>query len=613
MPSLRLLHLTFAGYGKPTAQIIFGPRLTVVYGASDTGKSFVAEAIDYMLGARRLNVIPEAEGYTQILLGIALPDGTVVTLMRPLDSPRINIYRADLRDLVHRAPDSTVSAQVSGKSSNNISSYLLERLGLGTVLISTNDNGGTKALNFRDLVHLCLVTETQMVSKTSPVLRTPAASGQTAHKSVLKLLLTGAGEQPVTLGPNPGQRRVHKGKILLLDQLSLDLQRKLQVDANQGALEEQLRRILAQLDAQASSLREVSARQAQVVARRAALSVTLGQHVQRLAELDNLLGRFGLLASQYESDLERLTMVNEAGNLLGYFRTGTCVFCGADPEHQRVGGHGAQETTALHSAVAEESTKTRHLLADLLSTVEDLRVQRQEALAEQAASSEQAATCDVQIARIEEQELRPLESQAAELMNARSRVEQELGLHARLQEFEDVRAGLVADGSAPSGRPSGSIPARTVVAFERAVQRTLDAWHVRRTGEVSYDQYVAELAIGERPRAAHGKGMRAVLHAAFTVALADLCLSQEQNHPGFVVLDSPLVTFREPGLPENGPGEGVAEYFYRHLFTAFAGQAIVVENGDPPADVVDHAQVYMFSREAHGQRFGFFPVNAASR
>lgn len=609
MPSLRLLHLTFAGYEKRAARIVFGPRLTVVYGASDTGKSFVTESIDYMLGARRLNVIPEAEGYTQILLGIALPDDTVITLMRPLDSPRISIYREDLHDLVHRAPDSTVSAQVSGKSSNNISSYLLEQLGLGTALISTNDTGGTKALSFRDLVHLCLVTETQMVSKTSPVLRTPAASGQTAHKSVLKLLLTGGGEQPTAAGPNSGQRRVHKGKILLLDELSLGLQRKLRTDSNQSTLEGQLRRILTQLDAQASSLREVSARQAQVVARRAVLSVDLGQHVQRLAEVDNLLGRFRLLSSQYESDLERLAMVSEAGNLLGYFRTGTCVFCGADPEHQHAGIDGVRETTALHGALAAEGAKTRHLLADLLSTVEDLRVQRGEVLVEQTASNEQAAACDAQIAQIEERELRPLEAQAAELMSARSRVEQELGLHARLQELEDVRAGLVADGAAPSGRPSGSIPSRTVVAFERAIQRTLDAWHVRRTGEVSYDQYAAEMAIGERPRAAHGKGMRAVLHAAFTVALADLCLSEEQHHPGFVVLDSPLVTFREPGLPENGPGEGVPDYFYRHLFSAFAGQAIVVENGDPPADVVDHAEVYMFSRETHGQRFGFFPVH----
>ncbi|MGJ3558013.1 hypothetical protein ACR6C2_00170 [Streptomyces sp. INA 01156] len=56
---------------------------------------------------------------------------------------------------------------------------------------------------------------------------------------------------------------------------------------------------------------------------------------------------------------------------------------------------------------------------------------------------------------------------------------------------------------------------------------------------MSYDQYSAELFVGDHARAGHGKGMRAVLHASFAVSLAEYCLSKEYRHPGFVVLDSP--------------------------------------------------------------------------
>lgn len=129
------------------------------------------------------------------------------------------------------------------------------------------------------------------------------------------------------------------------------------------------------------------------------MAVALGLHTQRLAEVDDLQGRFVLPRSQYESDLARLDMVNEAGSLLGYFRTGTCVFCGADPEHQRVGGHGAQATTALRIAVESETGKTRHLL-----------------VGERDAAAARATACDEVIARIEREELRPLEREAAELM-----------------------------------------------------------------------------------------------------------------------------------------------------------------------------------------------------
>ncbi|MET8860818.1 hypothetical protein ABZW95_32270, partial [Streptomyces sp. NPDC004579] len=329
---------------------------------------------------------------------------------------------------------------------------------------------------------------------------------------------------------------------------------------------------------------------------------------QRLGEVEDLLGRFGLLSNQYESDLARLEMVSEAGSLLGYFRTGTCVFCGAEPEHQSA-NHGHQETTALHSAVRAESTKTHQLLSDLRLTLDDLQAQRQEIAEQRAAHQDRAAEADSVIVRIEA-ELQPLESQAGQSMAARSRVEAQLGLHQRIQELEDVRAGLVADGAVPGGRPSGSIPAGVIAEFDRAIERTLEEWQVR-IHDVTYDQYNAELFVGNHSRSGHGKGMRAVLHASFAVSLADHCLRQDHPHPGFVILDSPLVTYRQPGLRRTDDPDlpdSVIDYFYRGLFHRFAGQAIVVENDDPPGDIVEQARVYMFSRDPADHRFGFFPV-----
>ncbi|MFE3206071.1 hypothetical protein [Embleya sp. NPDC059237] len=45
-----------------------------------------------------------------------------------------------------------------------------------------------------------------------------------------------------------------------------------------------------------------------------------------------------------------------------------------------------------------------------------------------------------------------------------------------------------------------------------------------------------------RPRAVRGKGVRSVLHSAFTTALARYGLANARPHPGFVVLDSPVAT-----------------------------------------------------------------------
>ena len=46
---IRLRHLACTGPQKVTAVVEFGSGLNVIYGASDTGKSFVVNTIDFML------------------------------------------------------------------------------------------------------------------------------------------------------------------------------------------------------------------------------------------------------------------------------------------------------------------------------------------------------------------------------------------------------------------------------------------------------------------------------------------------------------------------------------------------------------------------------------
>ncbi|MFD8928891.1 hypothetical protein [Streptomyces mirabilis] len=120
-----------------------------------------------------------------------------------------------------------------------------------------------------------------------------------------------------------------------------------------------------------------------------------------------------------------------------------------------------------------------------------------------------------------------------------------------------------------------------------------------------YDQYTADVRAGSRPRAGRGKGVRSVLHSAFTTALARYCIDEDRPHPGFIVLDSPVVTYREPVGDDVDITGYVVEHFYRHMAT-FPGQAIIIENGDPPTDVLSSVTSYRFTGSEDG-RPGFFP------
>ena len=64
---LQLRRIAYTGPAKQ-AEHSFRSGVNVICGASDTGKSFLAESIDFMLGGSDLRDIPERTPYGEIQL-----------------------------------------------------------------------------------------------------------------------------------------------------------------------------------------------------------------------------------------------------------------------------------------------------------------------------------------------------------------------------------------------------------------------------------------------------------------------------------------------------------------------------------------------------------------
>lgn len=78
--ALIIRHLIFTGPNRESAKLHFEKGLNVLYGASETGKSFALEAINYMLGAKELRDIPERVGYNKILGTIYLTSHKILAV-----------------------------------------------------------------------------------------------------------------------------------------------------------------------------------------------------------------------------------------------------------------------------------------------------------------------------------------------------------------------------------------------------------------------------------------------------------------------------------------------------------------------------------------------------
>jgi hypothetical protein len=87
-------------------------------------------------------------------------------------------------------------------------------------------------------------------------------------------------------------------------------------------------------------------------------------------------------------------------------------------------------------------------------------------------------------------------------------------------------------------------------------------------------------------------------------------------HPGFLVLDTPLLTYRDPLHSNAGPlsadeqaikNTSLKDFFFEHLSSiGELGQFLIIENVDLPANIASLANVETFTGDRTGGRLGLF-------
>lgn len=604
---MKLTHLTVVGSNVPPASVEFGAGFTLVRGPSDTGKSFIVNAIDFMLGGNDLKEIPERQGYSTVLLGLELDDGERITLSRSVDGGSFGLHHDDVRSMPAQPPTEVLSAKHSPTSEGNVSRYLLKQIGLDGRRVRKNARNETDTLSFRNLAHLCVVDEVQMQSEVPPAL-TGRVISRTKEISVLRLLLEDSDDSDLIATPDTADRvRLADAKTEVFDQLIESLEEQLADAEDEQQLRDQLARLNLTLQSAATRASDLSEQRAGLVEQLRSANVDRESAAAKVRESVELYGRLSLLRDQYDSDLARLETLAEAGNLLGFFSPGVCAFCGAQPDAQEFNEHVSAETTAFAESVRAEQVKTTLLRNDLLKSLADLDSDRRAAGEAFEEAEGTIASLRVSVAAIDDQ-LSPEDSDLTELLNARETVQHQLTLYGRIQELAVLRSQVQRQTATETAVAAARLTLATLDEFSASIADQLRAWGYRDADDVRYDRSEQDLVAGSQLRSAHGKGVRAILHAGFSVGLAQYCLDRDIAHPGFLVLDSPLVTYRAPEETAGGdiPVE-FADNFYRELQQRATCQVIVMENTDPPTALEDESVDMVFTKSTDSGRYGFFP------
>lgn len=601
--------LSLTGPAVAKAELSFSRGLNVISGPSDTGKTFVAQCIDFVMGSGTApKEIPEAVQYTSILLEIESQDKARVFVLER------SLRGGDIRLSMEGQAECVLSWKHHADREDTISSFLLELSGLSGKRVRTNQQGKTRPLSFRDITPLILVDEESVISATSPVL-TGQYTRRTVEGCVFRLLLTGTDDSSIIAQEDPKLAKGRQeGKADILETLlqrNRDQLSELKVIGNTAEVRDQLARLETAAETASVELAVEQRSAAAVEERRRGAWTRLRQAESRADVLSELQKRFDLLQVQYLSDLRRLEAITEAGFRLGQLKEERCPVCGAPAEHHE--GEHQQERAApaeVAQACKAEAAKTTKLLRDLQTTLASNAMEVERLNLERSARQAELEATDTELQTLLQPRLQVAVQKLRDSQARRDACRRGLELLESAQELE----GLLGEATTPRKSQRANVPPSIVSSgeaeqFSTDVEALLRAWHFPNLGRVTFSEDDQDIVISGRPRSSHGKGVRAITRAAFNLALLRLCTRDRRPFPGLVLIDSPLVVYREPDIGEGAFPHDVKDAFYRSVGADFRDtQVIIIENDPPPADLHTSANVIIFTGTDSGRK-GFIPGN----
>jgi predicted nuclease with TOPRIM domain len=614
MNGLLLRFLAYFGAGGAPATLKLHPGLNVICGASETGKSFIADSIDFMLGQENpVRDIPERAGYDRMRLAIESSNWPPLTLDRSVEGGNYRAYEEMQFFGSPLTQPKTLRYKHSAARKDTVSFELLRRANLDGRYIRKNKSGDTRTLSFRDLARLCVVTEAEIQKRGSPLLTGQYVSA-TAEYAIFKLLLTGNDDSALVAVKQPqGRRDQQSGKIELLDQMIEELKADLNEEGVvEHELNDQLERLDASITQQNEALESVQKALNTLLEQRGVAATELTKRKARLAEIKELAERFYLLDQHYKTDLNRLEAISESGSLFVHLDRTPCPLCGAMPDDQHLYSDCDGNTEAVVQAADAELLKIKRLRRELDETVGSLRAEWNELNDSLAKFQDEYDSCNAEINDIATPTVVDERTSYRKLVSEQAEVRTTLEKFQRLHRLTEQRMNLEDDDedTSDTSRQSGTQISKSILdEFSETIEQILQEWHFPNASRVFFDEGKRDFQIAGKDRGSTGKGLRAITHAAFSIGLMEFCRERGLPHPGFVVLDSPLLAYWKPeGEEDNLSGTDLDEMFYRYLLGLHEdNQVIILENKHPPDFVAEEGHITVFTKNPHQGRYGFFP------
>lgn len=566
--------ITFTGELVQASSVEFKPGFNIIHGPSDTGKTYLASSIKYML-AGGAAPFSSATGYNRISMVLETEKGQV-TLSRDLQSRNITVH-APGYGAIGEFPAVPTKGDPDAYS---VSDLLLACIGVTERRMVVSNQYGTRQLltwrTFADVLHR---SESRITSQESIFSKDKCETLSAALTLFYDedFLLVPEYQDPTTVKATAniltGQlQRMLEYTLAKIDEL------KEQTPEDTSELETELSGYLAQY----AQLQETNSSYRQ---RLQTLTHDLTELTRLKTQKEVALTQYEDLATIYVGNLERLDAIAEAEQHLALVPAPTnCPYCQAPlSEHQSETVAAAAHQEALNAAtnlrdLVEQRDVTNAEISGITQKISELESEQSDI------ESHLSGELFPAIRQIEE---------AIEKFNSAHERERELSFYQNQYQMlmEELERVPTPTDSKNLYEPAKLFPHEFYEQMTKNLQDILSELSFPDAENARFDMDDFDVRINGKRKRSHGKGMCALLNTVVMLALQKYISEHAIHKPSVLVIDTPTLGLEHQSSGDNlitsrdevtgRPRTGLLRQLFDYMHDAGQyGQIIILNNTD---------------------------------
>lgn len=578
------------GSGKTDSIIELSNGVNIIYGPSNTGKTYIVKCIDYMFGSER-EPIDISTGYQYIKIIVRTQCGPI-TMSRKIGENKIEVSSND-----NNVPSGKYATKASRTNyDKTINSVWLSLIGINDLhLVISNENYKKQILSWRTFSHMFMLTETKIISEYSAIL----SGRDTSNTAVIASLIFLLSGQDFAETETKDTKEIKEAKknavkayinkeLFRLSERNQELLAQLKENPNIDIAVE-IEKIMAEISTNEKRINSSIEENQKILAQ-------LYEKNENLSECNVLLNRYDELTTQYDADLKRLNfIVDGEANLNASFST-HCPFCDGEVV--------VKKNQNYIDAAKSDYKKIKLQAKDLESASKELR-------SEKLSLEQEIGTLMAKKKSIEElieKELKPQVFNLKEKLSTyKDAIECQKEIDILKKLSEQKTADMIENDTDEESELKFKVKEHLDYSFinelSNGIKSFLENCNYDNLLSVIFDKADMNIVINGKKKSSNGKGYNAYFNSVVAIVLSRYMESKAKYSPDFLVLDSPILSLKEKETKK--PSETMRNTLFENIVDNQKGiQTIVIENEIPEINYKD-ANIIHFTKEKNNGRYGF--------